>query len=535
MKRKGWIMGKIIATMSLLIIGLSLSAVCVAQAASPKPEGTLTISAVFMEFAPDPILTRNTAKPFMELIFDYLVGKTANAELSSDTGICNKWEVSPDVKTHTFFLRKGIKFHNGKELTAEDVKFSIERVIGPESVSGYAAPLRKYINKVNVVDPYKVVIQTKVPATDLKFYLSAVMGTEGCIVPKDYIVEKGKDNFVKAPIGTGPYRVKEIVMGDHMTLEAVKQHWRIGTPKYKTIVLRHAPEESTRIAQLKRREADIIEVSRERADEVKKAGFKIFNKPNATVLDMHFYEMWDKGSPLSDVRGRLALELAINKEEVAATLFKGLASPWPVGYVAPPDRSWDEKLFPFRPYDPEKAKKLIAEVGYTPKIKLYSYPRAGAPEIRPLAEAVAGYWEKIGVTTQIVPMDYGSFRKIWLKGAKTHKPAAGGGGFGGASIHAVATRFWHFGTDYKIFHSGATLDMLNSPEADKYMDAVQTEKNWEKSVELAKKWHRYKYDNVFTFAIVSIGALYGANEKVARWEFPVDEYAMGWDFLVSPK
>src|SRR3990172_792557 len=152
MNRTGRIQCILAAALVLLVLPFSATA---QTTSASKADSTLRFSGVFVGFTPDPLLTRNTAKPFMELIFDYLVGKTDHTGLSRDTGIAENWEISPDVKTHTFFLRKGIKFHNGDELTAEDVKFSIDRVTSRESASGYAAPLRAYVAKVEVVNPYK--------------------------------------------------------------------------------------------------------------------------------------------------------------------------------------------------------------------------------------------------------------------------------------------------------------------------------------------------------------------------------------------
>ena len=114
-------------------------------APAPAKSAELRLSDTFPPFTPDPMLLTQTSKPFMDLIHGWLVGETADATISADTGIAERWESSPDFKTWTFYLKKGIKFHNGDEVTAEDVKFSIERVLGPESVSGYAGTLRRLL------------------------------------------------------------------------------------------------------------------------------------------------------------------------------------------------------------------------------------------------------------------------------------------------------------------------------------------------------------------------------------------------------
>jgi len=134
---------------------------------------------------------------WMGLLYDSLVGSTAEAKPSIDLGLANKWEMSPDGLTWTFYLRKGVKFHDGVQLTAKDVKFSIEQHMLPDAME--YPYFKEYLKNIDVQDPYTVVIHSKKPALCMVQNLSNMMGTGGLVIPKDYYERLGKDEFAKHP------------------------------------------------------------------------------------------------------------------------------------------------------------------------------------------------------------------------------------------------------------------------------------------------------------------------------------------------
>src|SRR6266852_1739499 len=141
----------------LALIGLVVVGPGWAQA---KPELTVALSSFSTEVL-DPALGGHIVKYYLSMMFDYLVGTTLDGQPSKDGGIATRWENSPDYKRWTFYLRKGLKFHNGDDVTSEDVKFSIQRAIGPRSTTGYAGPLRSLIQAIETPAPDRVVIVTK--------------------------------------------------------------------------------------------------------------------------------------------------------------------------------------------------------------------------------------------------------------------------------------------------------------------------------------------------------------------------------------
>jgi len=242
--------------------------------AQAKPELTVALSSFSTEVL-DPALGGHIVKYYLSLMFDYLVGTTPEGQPSRDGGLANRWENSSDYKRWTFHLRKGVKFHNGDDVTSEDVKFSLQRAIGKRSTSGYSGPLRTLIQDIETPAPDRVVIVTKEPTLIIPTYLSRALSTEGMVLPKKYIEANGDDVFARKPVGSGPYKFVEQVTGSHIKLAAVDNHWRIGVPKYKTMLFRLVSEETTRIALLRRGEVDVADVSRDRVKELERENFHI--------------------------------------------------------------------------------------------------------------------------------------------------------------------------------------------------------------------------------------------------------------------
>src|SRR2546422_4323171 len=221
---------------------LSFALLASPAAAQGKSELTVALSSFSTEVL-DPVLGGHVVKYYMSLMFDYLVGVTPDGQLSRDTGLATRWEPSSDHRRWTFYLRKGVKFHNGDEVTSEDVKFSLQRAIGKRSTTGYAGPLRALFADIETPAPDRVVIVTKEPTLIIPTYLSRTLSTEGMVLPKKYIEANGDDVFARKPVGTGPYKFVEQVVGSHIKMTAVHNHWRIGLPQYKNVTSKILPED----------------------------------------------------------------------------------------------------------------------------------------------------------------------------------------------------------------------------------------------------------------------------------------------------
>src|SRR5438067_9315853 len=234
-------------------VTLALVLLLAAAPAVAAPEGQLTW-AVHVSLAPtwfDPAETPSVITPFMMLyaMHDALVKPMPGNPMASS--LAESWSVSKDGLAYDFVLRKGVKFHNGDPVTAEDVKFSLERYRG-----GAASTLKARVAGVDVLDPLHVRIRLKQPWPDfMTFYATPATGA-AWIVPKRYVERVGDDGFKKAPVGAGPYRFVSFNPGVELVLEAYDGYWR-KTPSVKRVGLKSVPDESTRMAMLKRGEADV--------------------------------------------------------------------------------------------------------------------------------------------------------------------------------------------------------------------------------------------------------------------------------------
>ena len=288
-----------------LAVTLMLSALAPASAVA-APEGQLTW-AVHVSLAPtwfDPAETIGIITPFMFLyaLHDALVKPMPGNPLAPS--LAESWTASPDGLTYEFVLRKGVRFHNGDPLTAEDVKFSFERYRGAAS-----SAFKAKVAAVEIIDPQRIRFRLKQPWPDfMTFYGTPATGA-GWIVPKKYVEKVGDDGFKKAPVGAGPYKFVSFTPGVELVLEANEQYWR-KVPSVKRLVFKSVPDEATRLAMLKRGEADIAYSIRGALAEDLRRTPGLTLKPNYPpgTFWLVFAEQWDPKSPWADRRVRLAAE-----------------------------------------------------------------------------------------------------------------------------------------------------------------------------------------------------------------------------------
>ncbi|HEV8439961.1 MAG TPA: ABC transporter substrate-binding protein [Methylomirabilota bacterium] len=519
--------------LSMLVIGPACFGLAVPASAQPKPDLTVALSSFSTEVL-DPVLGGHIVKYYLSLMFDYLVGTTPDGQPSAQGGIATRWENSPDHKRWTFHLRKGVKFHNGDDLTSEDVKFSLQRAIGKRSTTGYAGPLRTLVQDIETPAPDRVVIVTKEPTLIVPTYLSRTLSTEGMVLPKKYIESNGDDVFARKPVGSGPYRFVEQVTGSHIKLTAVDSHWRIGTPKYKNVNFRLVPEETTRIALLRRGEVDVADISRERVKELEREGFPVHFRREEAILSMWWVlspDGWP--APMKDKRVREALNIAIDRAEIAQSIFAGRAEPaaiplglsWSfrdIGLKLTPDTSYA--------YDPTRAKKLLADAGQGSGFNLdvYAYQLPGLPEGKAFAEAVAGYWDKIGIKSKLIPVDYPAFRKLWVD-----RKAPGAVGY-----YNIANRDWigaYALLEKMAYSPSKPNDTVNDSEIDGMIGQILRQTDREKINALMRNVFTRLRSEHYGMPIVYLHSPYATAKKLGKWNPGSVMYDLFLDELASGK
>jgi ABC-type transport system substrate-binding protein len=265
-----------------------------------------------------------------------------------------------------------VQFHDGwGELTSEDVKFTLEMAMSDRpgaagsTIGKSIAPL---IDRVETVGPYEVVVHFKdAPWGEFApHWFSSAKGAELPITCKKHVEEVGWEEALVNPIFSGPYKYVDHVDGEYLRLAALESHWRV-VPEYKYLVFKEVPEEMTRIAMFRRGDVDIAVVTAETAKRLaaeESAG--IMTVSGAQHLSLALWGQWlptvetyDPDLEWLDRRVRQAMNLAINREDIAEHIFSGYARPAGISQPLP----WADEFEPY-PYDPDRARELLEEAGY---------------------------------------------------------------------------------------------------------------------------------------------------------------------------
>jgi peptide/nickel transport system substrate-binding protein len=388
------------------LVLLALFLVVGAAPALAAPEGQMTW-AIHVTIAPrwlDPGDTESVITPFMVLyaIHDALV-KPMPSSVTTPS-LAESWSVSSDGTSYEFFLRQGVKFHNGEPVTADDVKFSFERYRG-----GFAKLLKDRVKEVQVLDPRRVRFTLKDPWPDFMTFYGTTATGAGWIVPRKYVERVGDEGFKKAPIGAGPYRFLSSTPGVELVLEAFEGYWK-KAPSVKRFVFKSIPDETTRAAALKRGEVDIAyALNGPVAEDVRRTpGLKLSAVRTNGVFFLDFPEQWDPKSPWHDQRVRLAASLAIDRKALNEAEMLGFAGP--TGSIVPRHMEFALPIEP-HPYDPNRAKQLLAEAGYPNGLD--GGDLTPNPPYNTLAEAVANYLGAIGIHTRVRTMERAAFLTNW--------------------------------------------------------------------------------------------------------------------------
>jgi len=347
----------------------------------------------------------NPAEAMNRMMYENLV--KFDEKLRIVPGLATKWEQSKDGLTWTFYLRKGVKFHDGTPFNAEAVKVFVERMIGPEKPSraGLYVP---FVNSVEVTEDYTIKIHLKTP---FAFFLNNLAHSASGVISPTALRTYGKD-IARRAVGTGPFKFVEWVHGDHLTMVRNDDYWG-GKPYLDKIIVRTVKEDSARVMMLQSGDAHlIVRIPPEDVPRLEKdPAIKLDSTETLRVLyiGINCYR-----KPFTDVRIRQALNYAVDKESIVNTIYQGRALV-STGIVPPLATGY----FPVQgyPYDPEKAKRLLAEAGYPNgfKAKLWS-PQGRYPKDFELAQAVQQQLKKVGIDCTLDTMEWAAYL------AATRKP-----------------------------------------------------------------------------------------------------------------
>ena len=416
---------------STLGLGLILAVMALpAWAGTPRSGGTLVVGIGADSTGLDPRTVMNNESAFV--MATVLEGLTAYKRGATEVepGLAESWTVSQDGKTITFKLRKGVKFHDGTAFDADVVIFDFDRILNEKSPYYYRAGVTagsfvpEFYSEVlgyQKVDQFTVRVTMKRQfAPFLDNLATAFSGVVSPVAVKQW----GPVEVAKHPVGTGPFKFVEWVRNDHITVEANPDYWG-GKPYLDKIVFRVIPENSVRLLNLEQGSVDIVDgVNPDDVQRVKgNPKLVLIEQAGATINGI---ALNNQKAPFDNPKVRQALNYAVNKEEINTFLYKG------VGVVSTnplPPTAWSfDKTLAAYPYDPAKAKQLLAEAGLGGGLKLdmiaFPNPRGYNPVGGArLAVAVQDYLRRVGVEVSIQQLEWGTYLKTIRSGDYNLGPA----------------------------------------------------------------------------------------------------------------
>jgi peptide/nickel transport system substrate-binding protein len=424
--------------------------------------------------------------------------------------LVESWSESPDGKTYEFKLRAGLKFHNGAPVTSEDVKFSFERYGGAG-----AKTIQEHVAQVEIVDPLVVRFHLNAPWPDFMTFYGTTATAAGIVVPKAYLTAVGEEGFKKHPIGAGPYRFVSQKPGIEVELEAYADYWRL-VPSIKTLIMKSVPEATTRAVMLKTGEADIAYVLEGVDAEAiqKDPRMQLVASKHASIFWIEFTEQWDVKSPWHDKRLRLAVNLALDRKRINEAACLGFCPP--AGVIVP--RVMDYALqVEAPPYDPEKAKQLLAEAGYPDGIDAGEF--AAIPGFPTVAEAVVNNLNAVGIRVRLRPMERAAFNADWKDKKLRGLFMAAAGNSGNAATRVEA-----------FIQSKGAYAYGGYPDIDDLFQQQARERDAKQREALLYTIQQLTIERVMYAPVMDLRALTGVGPRVARhtlndiWLSPFPSY-----------
>jgi len=386
----------VIALAVFLCPNLSLAA----AAEQPKTGGTLTMGInKDLTMMNAMVRTQSTDRSIRDLMYDSLLGIDLKGNIQPY--LAESWEISPDGKIYTFRLRKGVKFHDGREMTSEDIKFCIDYTMNPKNAATGLSRLSE-VTKVEIPDRYTVRIHLKEPSAVFLAYLTDIQSFP--VIPKGSL-EEGIAKPERYPIGTGPFRFVEWKPNQRIVFERFDGYWG-HKPFVDRLVLKDISNSTSRFIALRSGDLDIIERTPyewvKQVMEKKIEGTRVVTAGNAGGRRVR---MNNADPPFNNKKLRLAVAHALNKEQILKAAYFGFGEvtdqKYPRGHV------WyfDDVSGPA--YDPQKARALLKESGYKGETIPITVRQGEDQETE--AAVLQAQLKGIGINVKIDLVDFGTY------------------------------------------------------------------------------------------------------------------------------
>ncbi len=478
---------------ALLTLGVARE---VAGQAAPAGEAVMAWHVTLAPTWFDPSTAPPQITPFglLYALHDALVRPLPGQKMGAS--LAESWTESPDGLVYEFKLRRGLKFHNGDPVTTEDVKFSFERYKGAG-----AREFQARVRQVEVVDPLTVRFRLKEPWPDFMTFYGTTATAAGIVVPKKYFTQVGDDGFRKHPIGAGPYKFVSHTPGVEVVLEANVAHWR-RVPNIKRLIMKSVPDGTTRAAMLKKGEADIAYVlDGPEAENVKRdPRLALVATRHASIFWLEFADQWDPKSPWHDKRLRLAVNHALDRQAINEAACLGFCPP--AGVIVPRVMDFALQASP-PPYDPQKAKQLLAEAGY-PR-GLDAGELVPIPPFFTVAEATVNYLNAVGIRVKMRQVERATFYAAWQEKKLRGLFVTAVGNSGNAASRVEA-----------FMYSKGSHAYGGYPDIDELFQQQARERDVRKREALLHRIQQLTIDRAMFAPIMDFRALMGIGPRVAE-------------------
>ena len=473
-----------------------------AEVAAPPdtPTGTLIVA---LPLEPNSVNPPNGA--------DRMAGNVTNQIFESLLAIDNStgelipalataWEVAEDGSVYSFTLREGVTFHDGSPFTAQDVVATY--TAGADPANAYAGSYDGVV--VEVVDDFTIHI--KPPTPDVTFLRSMA---ETKIISAEQFAAEGNAGIESNPIGTGPFQFVEWSKGDRIVLAANPNYWDAGKPHLAEVIFRPIPESSTRLAAIQTGEVHIV--NRLSSDETASlegvSNVQVVTYPADRVYYITFNNLTTGvGLPTENKLVRQAMNYAVDRQAIVDGLFNGNAR-LSNGFVTPSNLGFDATLAPY-PYDPEKAKELLAEAGFADGFSIgMSCPVGAYTSFEDVCQAIANYLSEVGITLDGGEIEFLESGVYWDRQAAKELPPLFGDSWS-ASVGEALPRLTG-----ALDGMDASYSSWSDPEIDVFLDQIEQEFDTEARAALYKELQAYMFDNppfIYLYEPISFEAINGA-------------------------
>ena len=485
---------------------LSLPLAALLAASPARAAGTLTIAQAQDPNNWDPIATfliswGSVAGNF----FEGLV--TRDESLKLQPGLATSWEVLNNGLRLRFHLRQGVTFSNGEPFNAEAVKFTMERLLGPEGKKGPQQSNYTTIKTVEISDPYTVDLVMDQPDPVM---ITKLAGYGAMMVPPKYVTEKGAAGFATAPVGTGPFKVVDYQPKVSVTLEPNATYWG-AKAKLDRVIYKFIAEPDTQLAELQAGGIDIASnLSVAATGIVQKDPKLVLNSitgPTVVVLRLNTAH-----GPTTDERVRRAMIMAVDRDAIVKQILQGQAKAV-VSFQSDLSFGFDPAQKPV-PFDPAGAKKLLAEAKLAPGTAMILDFPSNNTTFREAAQAVAGYLAAVGIKVQVRPQEQNVYTNDIIPNGKTGEMFQFGWGGWTFDYDNTAYLLYHSGQHWNPYDKDATLDgMLEAQRL--VADRGEREKKLQAIA-------HYVADHALEIPMYNLNTIYGLNKRVKGFVPPPD-------------